>query len=154
MKAYRISKHKYLEDLSGRGAEIHGGRWNKVGTPLLYCCTNLSLAALEQLARNSLVLLNKHFGFVELELPNSIEIKELNHTELPKNWRQDDPSEKTQSIGTKFIREQKSLVLKVPSAMLPFEYNLLINPLHKEFKSIKISNKGSLDLNVRMADSF
>ena len=34
-------------DLTGKGAEVTGGRWNRKGKPVVYCAGSISLAALE-----------------------------------------------------------------------------------------------------------
>jgi len=149
MRAYRIAKDKYINDLSGTGAKLYGGRWNEEGTSVLYTSTNLSLAVLELLA-NHVWGLVKGYSYVQLQIPDELLIKTANMDMLSSKWRKSQYSMSTISLGTTWARSQDSLGLLVPSAVLPTEYNLLLNPAHAEYHKVTSQKVEPLDLDRRV----
>ncbi|MFY0600418.1 MAG: RES family NAD+ phosphorylase [Cyclobacteriaceae bacterium] len=131
MLVYRICKSKYARDLSGKGAALYGGRWNPPGTPLLYTAGSISLACLEYLANNFHILSSQNICLVKIKLQDTSSVEECELQSLDQNWNQKNYiPHSTQSIGERFVREANSYVLKVPSAIVPQEYNFLLNPIH------------------------
>lgn len=61
-------------------------------------------------------------------------IRQVHIEELPKNWRTLAAYSALQQIGSKWYSDQKSLVLKVPSAVIPLEFNYIFNTEHPGFK--------------------
>lgn len=151
MIVYRITKKIYLDDISGIGAKLYGGRWNNEGLPLLYTSENLSLAVLELLANQVRRLVDDTYGYLSIEVPDKYTPTILAESDLPNDWRQHQYSEFTIREGSAWIRSQTSLAMAVPSAVLAQENNILINPLHKDFKKVKIVSKGELNLDGRVA---
>ena len=149
MKVYRIVKEKFVGDLSGEGARLFGGRWNKQGDALLYCSEHLSLCVLEILVHTEQQLISNDFWFVEIEIPDS-NIVTIKPNKLPSTWRANPPASSTQVFGSEWLKSQKSLAIKVPSAVLPNEFNILVNPIHKHFSEVKIKKKSVLDLDSRV----
>lgn len=137
MVVYRISKENYIKDLTGIGAKSVGGRWNFKGIGVLYASSTISLCMLECLAHFPVAFAPKDMALAKIEVPdNSIQIIDVN--DLPENW-QDVPSPKIlKEIAYKWIKEQKYLILKVPSIIVPQEYNYIINPTHPEFENVKL----------------
>jgi RES domain-containing protein len=138
IRAWRVVKGKYGEEaFSGEGASKFGGRWNSTGTPLVYTSESLSLATLEILTGGiSLSLLGNY-----VKIPVDFEtflVEFFAAANLPKEWRSYPPSIKTQKIGDNWVKESKSVVLKVPSVVIKEEFNYLINPMHPDFKKIAI----------------
>jgi RES domain-containing protein len=76
--------------------------------------------------------------YVEIEIPDEVEILELRSTDLPENWGASPPILETQFIGDDFVMENIAAVLKVPSSIVPPEFNYLINPNHNEAKKIQV----------------
>ncbi len=140
MKVYRLSKGKYKSDLSGRGAEIAGGRWNNKGIAVVYTSASRALCTTEIAVRTPLGILPLNYFIIEIEIPKELKIEELKIDDLPKDWKSFPHSNTTQQIGDKFIKEEKSVILKVPSAVVQGDYNYLLNPKHKNFNKIKITN--------------
>lgn len=138
MIAYRLAKKQYADDLSGKGAELTGGRWNSRGTPMVYTSESRALAMAEVAVHLPLGLLPKNFQLIEIQIPDDLPMKELKTSELPKNWNAIPPIHQTQEKGDSFIRENQHTLLKVPSAVVPGDYNYLINPHHPETKKIKL----------------
>lgn len=61
-------------------------------------------------------------------------IKTIGTNALPKNWRKFEAYSKLQEIGSDWISSKETLILKVPSAVIPQEYNYVINTEHPDFK--------------------
>ncbi len=150
MKIYRLTKTNYINDLSGEGARLFGGRWNKKGAPLLYFSEHLSLCVLELLTRIDFEFLTSDYSFLEVEVPSSLILTLRKPEVITENWRSNPPISNTQDYGSIWIKNNKTLGLAVPSSVLPFESNILINPNHKQFSKIKILRKGILDIDSRV----
>ena len=135
MIVYRLSKAQYAQDLSGKGAELVGGRWNSRGNAMLYTSQSIALCVTEIAVHVPLGILPKYYQLIHIEIPDEdlLEMKRL-----PKDWQSFPHSNSTQMIGDKFLKEHKHLVFKVPSAAVQGEFNFLINPRHKNFNQIKI----------------
>lgn len=138
MVLYRVSRAKYAKDLSGEGARLAGGRWNYKGTPIVYTAESRSLAALEALVHMTHAEFLLSRKIVSISVPKAIVPKVIDIAGLPKNWRHYPPPFKLAAIGTNWTTDKKSLLLRVPSAVMPDEFNILINPMHPDIKHVKI----------------
>ncbi|MBL4662694.1 MAG: RES family NAD+ phosphorylase [Flavobacteriaceae bacterium] len=150
MKIYRVAKKEFVQDLSGEGARIHGGRWNKKGRSMLYFSEHLSLCVLEMLTRIDFEFLNQDFEFIEAEVAGKFIVSSAKVTSISESWRADPPLILSQDFGSKWLDSNSDLGLSVPSAVLPPEFNILINPNHKLISKLKITNSGKLDLDPRL----
>jgi RES domain-containing protein len=139
MIVFRLCKSKYANDLSGKGAEKSGGRWNGKGFPMLYTSGSRALCLTEIAVHIPLGILPMDFVLVSIELPETAEIMEVKESALPENWRNFPHPKATNDIGNSFLSNSSHLVLKVPSAVVQGEFNYLINPGHEFFSQIKIS---------------
>jgi len=137
MKIFRLCKSRYSQDLSGHGAELSGGRWNSKGSPVTYANETISLCIAEIVVHFPLGMIPENYVLVTIEIPDEL-VKVLEINSLPDPWRNYPHSRLTQEIEDKFLTNNEFLVLKVPSAVVPHESNLLINPNHKDFNRIKI----------------
>lgn len=148
MKVYRISKCNYIDDLSGKGASLHSGRWHNKGTYILYTAQSPSLAMLESVVHiTTMVQLN--LCIVCLDIPEE-SITSISTEQLPDNWFINPPPDHIKQTGDLFIKNKKHLALKVPSAVMPEEFNVLLNPSHPHFKKIKILYSRILRLDERL----
>lgn len=138
MVVYRIANAKYKEfTLFGIGAEKVGGRWNEVGTRAVYCSENISLALLEYYVHSdNSAKLPKEILVAKIEFPDDFEVKEL--ATLPKSWNQYPYSSKSAAIFTDLCKTPNFFALKVPSAIVGLESNIILNPLFKEFGKVEI----------------
>ena len=150
MKIYRVTKKEFVKDLSGEGARLYGGRWNKKGHPMLYFSQHLSLCVLEMLTRIDFEFLSDDYAFIEVEIADKLIIPSERITSISKNWRADPPTFATQEFGSKWLASEANFALSVPSAVLPNELNVLVNPNHKLISKLKITNSGKLDLDPRV----
>jgi len=141
MTVYRIEREKYLATtLEGIGAaKADGYRWNSMNTLLVYSSESRALATLEvsmHLDLNEDLPMDRNY--VEIDIPDDIEILELGISDLPNDWDSKPPNLTTQFIGDQFVNDNEFAVLKVPSSVVPPEYNYLINPRHRDASKIKV----------------
>jgi RES domain-containing protein len=136
MIVYRISNTLYSNDISGNGAKKSGARWNSKGTAILYTTEHISLAVLEMLVNTHFKDYSIELDLLFIQLPDEVTTSEIKLTKLKQGWKED--SSYTKFIGDEFVKQQNSLILKVPSSIINEEYNFLINPLHPDFKKVKI----------------
>ena len=140
MNVFRLSREKYANDLSGKGAAIFGNRWNSKGVEMLYTAESRALAMAEVLVHMSLANLPDDYMMIEIEIPNSIQVEILDLNRLGENWNLNPLNTQTQSLGDAFIRSKEKCILKVPSAVVQGDFNYLINPNHSEIDKIKIKS--------------
>lgn len=151
MELYRIAQEKYAEDLSGNGARLFGGRWNSEGQFALYTSFTRSLALLETLAHTPAKLLQaKTYLLITLFIPDTTAIQSIEAKKLPHGWDDVEISPFTQKTGDQFLIAKKNLALAVPSVLIPEELNYVLNPLHADFKKVKIVNKRRIQFDNRV----
>lgn len=148
MLLYRISKCTYIDDLSGTGARLYGGRWNNIGKPVVYMASSRSLAVLEVLVHLPPTLIPDDFCQVTFDVPDDIEV--LNIDTLPANWQEYPEPSILKAMGDSFLKQSKHLLLKVPSAVVKEEYNYLLNPAHPGIKEVKIINQQPFSFDERL----
>lgn len=138
MIVFRLSKSKFADDLSGKGAEKSGGRWNSKGTAMVYTSESRALCNTEIAVHTPLGNLPLDYKLISIEIPDDILIQELAKEYLPLDWKSIPHAHATQEIGDRFVSAEIYAVLKVPSAVVQDEFNYLINPGHKGSGRIKI----------------
>lgn len=138
MEVFRLTRAKFANSLSGKGAAIKGARWNSVGVELIYTASNRSLAMAEVAVHFTFATLPEDYMMVTIEIPNDISLQEVKVKDLPSNWQDFPHPSTTQIFGDKFVAENKSCLMRIPSAVTQGDYNLLINPKHPDFVKIKI----------------
>ncbi len=136
MIVYRLIRKKYGYALSGEGARLAGGRWNSPGLPLIYTSDSRSLCTVEVAVSLPIGLFPDGFEMLLIDIPDELEILEVKTDNLPMDWKKPDYSEETQCIGDQFILDNRYAVMKVPSAVVPGDFNYLLNPGHKDFGKI------------------
>lgn len=149
MIVYRLSKSKYSNDLSGRGAEQAGGRWNSKGLPMLYTSASRALCTTEVAVHVPLGVVPLDYVMVEIEIPDKL-IQIVDLIFLPNNWKEFPHTEYTKKIGNEFLKNFQNLTLKVPSAVVNGDFNYLINPLHKDFSKLKINKIEPFEFDRRL----
>lgn len=153
MHLYRLAKQRHIRDLSGTGARMYGGRWNQKGTPALYTSEHRSLAILEFLVHTSLHALPPNISLLELSVDEDIGIKKISMDLLPESWRTYPAPDRLAQLGTDWLLAGDSLLLKVPSVIVPEEWNIIINPEHPDFNELDIKTVSSFDLDSRFLNS-
>lgn len=137
MQLYRISNCQHAADISGTGAKLFGGRWNSIGTPMHYMASSRALAALEILANKNALITVDNLCLSIFDAPEE-SIKTILASELPKGWRSYPSNIFLKNLGDQFIRDDKYLLLKVPSAIIDEEFNFLMNVQHSLVKKVKL----------------
>ena len=150
MMVFRLGKENYKNDLSGKGAELAGGRWNSKGVAILYTCESRALCTTEIAVHTPLGIVPVNYWITTIELPDSIEILTIDPAILPADWKTFPHPHSTQAIGDTFIAEGKYLVMKAPSAVVQGDYNYLINPLHPLFSRVKITSTELFEFDERL----
>jgi RES domain-containing protein len=138
MQVYRLANASYIRDLTGIGARIAGGRWNVKGTAVLYTAESRALATVEYLVHVPIAIIPRNLKMATLEVPDAASKATIPTKDLPPNWSRYPPPPELAKIGTDWIMRNSHLMLYVPSAVVPGEHNVLINPSHPEMKQVKI----------------
>lgn len=150
MIVFRLAKAKYSHDLSGKGAEKTGGRWNSMGVAMVYTSDSRALCTAEIAVHTPLGLLPMDYEIITIEIPDSVKTKTLAIKNLPSDWNSIPHSGGTQEIGDEFVRQNKTAVLKVPSAVVQGDFNYLLNPKHGDFKKVKIKKTEPFGFDSRL----
>lgn len=138
MEVYRLAREQYSTPLSGLGAALKGARWNSVGIELIYTANNRSLAMAEVAVHFTLATLPDDYVMISIHIPDDIDVKHIQEKELPENWKEFPHPYDTQKIGNDFVIENKFCVASIPSVVTQGDFNVLINPNHKDFSKIQI----------------
>ncbi len=150
MRAWRIASRKYAHAaFTGEGAARSPGRWNRLGVPVVYLAEHLSTGILEVLVHVDDRAHLAAFVAIEVEVPNS-HVETL--TDLPPDWQQlpEPYPESTQRLGSEWAQSLRSLALRVPSAVVGSEFNLLLNPRHPAMGEVRIGEPQPLLLDPRL----
>ena len=135
MILWRVSNYQSLD---GVGGLYVSGRWHTKGHPVIYCTLNPATALLETLVHIEIDSEDRpeRFQVLRLEGPESLSIEKVEAGSLSPNWAED--MNATQAIGDRWLSEKRSLLLQVPSVLVPETWNVLVNPLHVEVNLLKI----------------
>jgi RES domain-containing protein len=152
MFVYRIAKKNHIKDLSGTGALIYGGRWNLKGISLVYSSESRALALVELLVNVPFSSMPGKMYMATIEIKNNIRPQKTVPTDLPKNWRKFPAPSKLAEIGSKWVASKESLALRVPSAVVPQESNILINPSHPDMPHVAIVEVEAFKLDDRLVN--
>ncbi|MBL0100360.1 MAG: RES family NAD+ phosphorylase [Saprospiraceae bacterium] len=153
MEVYRITREKYAADLTGEGARLYGGRWNRPGVAALYTSEARSLALLELLVHfNSAAALKMKYVFITLTL-NEKDVETLDRKYFKKGSTNFN-DESLWQLTDDFFINKNILALRVPSVIIPQEYNIIINPAHSKMKHIEIIQKENADIDMRLVSNI
>lgn len=142
MHAWRIATETPVygaDDLTGTGARVTGGRWNRKGSPVIYASTSIALACLETLVHLNAGGLPLNRYLVRLEIPDELWERrvELDHTTAPIGWDAEPAGMTSIDQGESWLAAAQAALLLVPSIVVPEERNILINPLHPDARAIR-----------------
>ena len=149
--AWRIVTARRLESaFDGEGSRRYGGRFNPPGVAVVYTSEHLSLAMLELLVHVDTDVMPQDLYAIRVTLPEDAAIDVLTHEEMPADWQRYPAPESLAVIGAEWVKRGTSLGLIVPSAVLPFERNLVINPAHPDAARLRFDTPESLLLDSRL----
>ncbi len=147
MILYRFARQIYSNDISGAGAKKLGGRWNSPGLSAVYTSSAISLSLLEILVYHSAYEEISTNMLMRIEVPDTSPLTVTDRS-LKQNWQND--IDYSRFIGNEFLKSKELLLLKVPSAIIPEEYNIVINPAHPDFKKVKILKASLFQFDARL----
>lgn len=148
--AWRITKTKRAATaFDGEGARRSGARWNSVGTPMVYTSASVALATLEILVHLEDSTLLPRYSVLPVEFEEEL-VRALDVASLPADWRKPMAPVSLQQLGDAWIKARDSVVLRVPSVIVPSEDNYLLNPLHPEFNTLKFGSAQAIDFDPRL----
>jgi RES domain-containing protein len=152
MRVWRICKAAHAATaFTGEGAILYPGRWHHPETPAVYCSESRALASLEQLVHLHRNRLPPHFVCFEVEVPDDLAISEVRIGDLPAEWHHQPAPPELRDIGTRWAELGETVVLEVPSAVVPGEHNFLLNPRHPDFRRLTISDPEPFEFDERLA---
>ena len=143
MNIYPISNCRFIAGLTGVGAATYSTRWSSKGIYILYTAATPSLALLESVVHISKLPVTGSCMMV-------LDIQEIAIADLPLNWQQYSPPDILKKWGNEFVKYNKAVALKLPSAIMPEEYNYLSNSSSTNFKKVKITGKRPLPIDDRL----
>ncbi len=150
MRLWRICRQVRAKDaFSGDGARLYGGRWNSPGVRVVYTSTSLALAAIETFVNLEPNLRPDDLVSIECELPDDIQMARLRPDDLPRHWYTT-RSESLRRFGDSWIRAGSTVALRVPSAAIRGEWNVLLNPAHPQFAKVRTYEPRAFEFDVRM----
>jgi RES domain-containing protein len=149
MNVYRITQTRYADDLTGKGAWLNGGRWNHKLTACIYASESRALAVLEYTVNVKINEIPRAMSLVALEIPDTGILK-LKEEELPGNWKDAPAPSSTKDFGTKLLKAAKFPVIKIPSCIIPNEFNYILNLLHQKSSNFKITEIRDFVYDVRI----
>jgi RES domain-containing protein len=154
MRIWRICKAEHAATaFTGEGALLYPGRWHHAGTVVVYCSESRALAALEQLVHLHRNRLPPHFVCFGVEIPPDVAIREIRVDDLPAEWRRHPGPLELRDIGTEWAESAGTVVLQVPSAVVPGEHNFLLNPRHPAISQLAIGRAEPFEFDERLASN-
>ena len=146
---WRIARRPYALDRAGAGARDSGGRWNAVGTAVIYTGLTIGIAALEKFVHLSGVI-PPDLVLVRITVPDRASSETPARADLPADWNALRHGPLSIQFGTRWARQNRSLVLYVPSAIIPEESIGVLNPNHPEFTEVRITVEREFRYDLRM----
>lgn len=139
MRVWRICRKPYVADaLAGRSGLFTSGRWHSKGRRVVYTSGSRALAALEVLVHVDRDMVPSDLVQLEIDVPDELNILRIRIGELPKNWKSYPAPPALQRRGDEWLLDGSAPVLQVPSAVIPEEFNMLLNPQHADARKLKI----------------
>lgn len=149
---WRLARAEFATKPDGEGARLFGGRWNSRGRSALYTSSHLSLSVLEVYVnippglRDDLPILEA----VQLSVPDDAPVRRVSANEFSALMKRADAISAFRAIGDDWIERQADLVLAVPSALIPEELNLILNPAHPRMKDVTIARRRRFHFDPRL----
>ena len=147
MILWRISDHSTLD---GGGGLSLSGRWHSAGRRIVYCAPNPATALLEVLVHAEIDIddVPVNFRYLEIDAPDALAVEDLDTSALAKSWRTDLPA--TRQAGDRWLQSSRTALLRVPSAVVPATWNVLINARHPDSARLRVLRTFSHGLDARL----
>jgi len=145
--SYRVVKEKYLDSaFDGEGARLYGGRWNSKGMPVVYTSDSLALCSFEIFVHLPSYRLLADYIYITVMFNSNL----VTEVSLIDGWNERPISKASQALGDQWMKKDQSLILRVPSVLMPDGYNYLININHPDFDKMKIGIPQPLQFDTRL----
>lgn len=148
MRIWRICREAQAA-LDGEGARLFGGRWNSEGVAVIYASATLSLAALEYLVHIDIEDVPDDLIALAIDVPDDASTARVDRRDLPAHWRRTGYADCI-AIGDAWVSQGATLTLSVPSAIVPEESNVLINPAHADAAGVQIAASRRFSFDPRL----
>ena len=149
MIVYRITPKIYSHSLHAPGLP---GRWNGAGRKVIYTAEGIALAFMENMIRRKGLGFNDQFAIMFIRVPDDLKITAINPVSLAEGWRSYNDYRICQSVGNEWFDKGATAILKVPSAILPGEFNYVLNATHREFSRIRVVGTSPVIPDERIED--
>ena len=147
---WRLTREQYTDSaFSGEGARQYGGRFNSSGTAVVYTAESLPLAGLETMTGLERYDQLRRYVFFRVRIPEEL-ISEVLTEDLPEDWNRHPPPSQVQDVGNRWVAQRRSAALRVPSVVVPYSYNYLLNPAHEAFGEIEVGSAESFSVDERL----
>ena len=151
MRTYRVCKRQHAKTaFSGTGARYYSGRWHHAGTAVIYTSGSLSLMMVEALVHFDHDLAPTRYVVFDIDIPDHLKLQHVAVADLQKNWRQWPQPRGLRDLGTGWAEAAKTVGLVVPSAIVPEEQNVILNPAHPDFVKIQIGSMRAFRFDKRL----
>ena len=136
--------------LDGEGARVAGGRWNSEGRAVVYASSTLALAALEYLVHVDPADATDDLVALGIELPPRASTARVGVEELPADWNRVPDHPACLGVGDAWADGARTLALRVPSALVPEEENVLLNPRHPDAARLEVVRERRFGFDPRL----
>lgn len=144
-----VPEHRADLAFDGEGARLFGGRWNSRGTRIVYCSETGALAALETLVHLTPETIDRRLSLFGVEIAEDL-IEILPPKKIPGDWRAPIIPAAGKNVGDDWVRGGRAAVLRIPSVIIPEEYNYLLNPAHPRLARLRITHKADFFFDGRL----
>ena len=149
MRVWRIASAAHAA-FDGEGARRYGSRWTPKGSRAVFASATLSLAALERFVNTDPDLEPDDLVAIAVDVDPTVSVETVAVADLPSDWRSYPPPHTLPAIGESSLRASASVALSVPSAVIPSERSLIINPAHPDFGKLTIHPSEPFRFDPRM----
>lgn len=149
-EAWRIVKTRHAAGaFSGEGARLYGGRWTSRGRRAVYASATVSLATLEIVVQLESAAPLGAYSLFRVTIPEEL-VTTVTVRELPRDWRTYPAPASLPALGDAWLNAGRTPALRVPSAIVPNEFNYVLSPEHPLFRRIKLGRRMPCDLDPRL----
>lgn len=149
MLVWRITREAY-QALDGEGARLNGGRWNSEGVAVVYTSTTLALAALEYLVHVDPEDVPEDLIAMQIQIPDGLADERVRASDLPADWKEVPDHPACLRCGNAWAKNAPTAVLRVPSAIVPEEENILLNPKHTDAERVAVVHTRAFAFDPRL----
>jgi RES domain-containing protein len=149
MIIYRVGNAAYAKDLTGNGAKLNGGRWNNISVPCIYTAESRALAVLEYSVNVPLSAILRALSITTIDTGRT-SIQELSISDLPGDWMVSPAPSSVKELGSQLLKNMEAAIIKIPSIIIPEEFNYILNPAHPDAKNFRIADVKDFVYDIRI----